>query len=61
MTKTEHVIADLINALGAIQRTALSDNSPACMRVYGISQQALANVESRLERNTDGYKVKVKE
>lgn len=60
MTKTERLIADLLNALGAIERTALSNNSAACMRIHGMASQAFANADAMLERNSDGYKVQVK-
>jgi hypothetical protein len=57
MTNSDRIILDLLNALGAIEGTAMSDNSPACMRIGGIASQARTNVERCMSRNVGGYLV----
>ena len=57
MTKHDRIISYLIDALDAIQRTALSDNTAACMRIHGMASQAIEHTNNQRERNTDGYLV----
>ena len=50
-TKTDQVVTDLLNALGAI-RLATADPY-----VQGIVEQAIKNVHAQMTRNSDGYLV----
>lgn len=56
MTKADHIIAALVNALDMIRREA---EKPDASRHYilGVAEQSIRLCDSERERNSDGYLV----
>lgn len=62
MTKHDRIIAELVNALAMIERTAKGENSHVqgsaiAPYIAGMANQAQWNVTRQSERNSDGYLV----
>ncbi len=57
MTKHDRIVADLVDALDAIERATLSDDPHALAYIQGMAQQAQKNVNAQRELNSDGYLV----
>lgn len=61
IAKHERIVSGLLTALGAIRREAHERASEGSLDfIYGLATQAEINCTSQLERNSDGYLVKVK-
>ncbi len=55
MTKHDTIISELVNALYLIRHEAEERGSVAFIR--GVAEQAIKNLDSQRERNSDGYLV----
>lgn len=52
MSKHDAMIRELVNALDAIRRHAVSNGQHF---IVGVAEQAISNCNSQRKRNTDGY------
>jgi hypothetical protein len=57
MTKSDRIIAELIDALDKIERKTHGTKLEALAYIGGVAKQAQANANTQRERNSDGYLV----